>query len=103
MLTIYVNFFQNTLAQTSVDTLHSQVKNTISKEVSISKAPFTTFLNKTICVTVTKGPSINYVILVGERGVASKMIYPMNLIKRKWGGQNFPILRQHSLWTVPNG
>ena len=54
----------------------------------------------------SKGPSINYVVLVGGWGVAPKTIYyiDLNLMKKKTrgeGAQKSPILRRHSLWTAP--
>ena len=50
-----------------------------------------------------RGPSINYVVSVGGGRVAPKTIYCIDLtLKKGRGSQKLPIMRRHSLWTVPS-
>ena len=49
-----------------------------------------------------RGPSINYVVSVGEEGGQKlPILQSKKTTKREEGGQNFSTLRQHSLWMAP--
>ena len=48
-----------------------------------------------------KGPSINYVVSVGEGGSLNDDLLLNKKDDKGGGGQKSPILRRHSLWTAP--
>ena len=61
------------------------------------------------CVGLDKGSFKNYVVLVGGEGDNSKdnLLHRPYLIKKTvrgegGGGQKFPSLKRHSLWTTHN-
>ena len=48
-----------------------------------------------------EGPSINYVVSVGGKGIKNCRFYTVKRRLRGGRGQKLSILRRHSLWTAP--